>query len=225
MATMTRTVPLLEAPPSAAERPQMRWPRSIEIATRVTIPMIFTPETLTGQPNDGTDAVPSCLADTNVSIKFADEKPEANNTASSATASAAPSIREEVVPVPDRTFLIRDPECGKSIAVVDGALQLHGTLPSNPAAHWTCFESHGWLGFRCRATGNVLGHDGRGGFHAKVPHHKAHEWFQVRRHPDGGYLLLVKHRDHLWRMDVAGDGRGLVERPEGGKHWQFIAVD
>ena len=206
---------------------QIRWPRTIEISTRITIPVAFTPETLASQQPEGADPATSCLADTNVSIRFADEKPESDvaAAASSKTASPAPSIAEETVPCPDQTFLIRDPDCGKCIAMNDGALELYGTLPSNPAAHWTCFEANGWLGFRNRATGMVMGHNGRGVFHAKVTHHKPHEWFQTRRHPEGGYLLLVKHRDYLWRMDVGTDGKGLIERPEGGKRWQFVRVD
>lgn len=225
MDTMTRTVPLLEAPPSSAQPAQTRWPRTIEISTRITIPLAFTPETLERRPEDSSDPTTSCLADTNVSIKFPDEKPPEYSVAPSEAASPASSVSEEAVPAPDKSFLIRDPECGKSIAVIDGTLQLHGTLPSNPASQWACFEANGWLGFRNLATGMVMGHNGRGVFHAKVTHHRAHEWFQARRHPDGGYLLLVKHRDHLWKMDIAEDGKGLVEKPEGGKRWEFVAVD
>ena len=225
MATMTRTVPLLEASPSSAPPSQTRWPRTIEISTRITIPLAFNPETFERCPRDNEDPTTSCLADTNVSIKFPDQKPPEYSASSPKTASPASSVCEEAVPAPDQTFLIRDPECGKSIVVIDGNLQLHGTLPYNPASQWTCFEANGWLGFRNRATRMVMGHNGRGWFHAKVTHHRAHEWFQARRHPDGGYLLLVKHRDYLWRMDVAEDGKGLLEKPEGGKRWEFVAVD
>lgn len=226
---MTRTVPLPEATPSSAVPPQQtRWPRTIEIATRITVPLAFTPETLERRPEEGADPATSCLADTNVSIKFPDEKPPEYSAPSpkAAESRSTPQATEaETVPCPGRSFLIRDPERGKSVAVVDGALQLHGILPSDTTGQWACFEENGWLGFRNRATGMVMGHNGRGGFHAKVTHHRAHEWFQVRRHPEGGYLLLVKHRDHLWRMDVGPDGRTLVEKPEGGKRWEFVAVE
>lgn len=71
----------------------------------------------------------------------------------------------------------------------------------------------------------VLGRDGRGGVHARVTHHRAHEWFQTRLHPEGGHLLLVKRGDELWRVVVLEDGKVLAESPKGGMRWEFVEVE
>lgn len=38
-----------------------------------------------------------------------------------------------------------------------------------------------------------MGHDGREGIICKVKHHDSDEDLCVRRHPEGGYAILIKH--------------------------------
>jgi hypothetical protein len=69
-----------------------------------------------------------------------------------------------------------------------------------------------------------IGHNGRGKFYAKVTHHKEHEYFCARRHPDGGYLLLMRHGSKLWKMDIGKDDNELVETDNEGTVWEFVKV-
>lgn len=249
---MTQVVPQFAAPPystapgPAPEPPQTQWPCNIEITTRISIPRSLAASHNDSQHN-GTAADPNSdfLTSTNVSFKFPSDKdlqkelPAPQKPARPAhparastpepvrptTASTSATATSESVPFPDKTFMIRDSKSGKSITLVNGTPQLHGVLPSDPASHWTCFETGGWLGFRNRSSGMVLGRDGRGGVHARVTHHRAHEWFQARLHPEGGYLLLVRRGEELWRVVVLEDGKVLAESPKGGMRWEFVEVE
>lgn len=251
---MTQVVPQFAAPPYSAapepapepapEQPQAQGPYNIEITTRISIPRSLAPGAPTDTQPSGAVIDPNSdfVTSTNVSFKFPTDKdspkelpapPKAAPPARAptpeparpTTASTPATATSGSVPFPDKTFMIRDSKAGKAIALVNGTPQLHGVLPSDPSSHWTCFETGGWLGFRNRSSGMVLGRDGRGGVHARVTHHRAHEWFQARMHPEGGYLLLVKRADELWRVVVLEDGKVLAESPKGGMRWEFLEVE
>lgn len=98
---------------------------------------------------------------------------------------------------------------------------------------WVCVEKPGWLDLRNPVSGTFLGHDSRGGIIAERKHHRDWEYLCFRRHPSGGYTILVKHRDSYWKGSVLGkaalgreDGRSLVETEEegGGAQWEFEEV-
>ncbi|KAK7432535.1 hypothetical protein QQZ08_000742 [Neonectria magnoliae] len=130
---------------------------------------------------------------------------------------------DEAVPGPDEVFIIRHREHGLVITLVDGQLQLCTKLSPQGGFHWRCVEKDGWLGFRNSISGTYIGHDERKKFIARVSHHKGHEKFCVRPHPKkGGYELLMRHGNELWRMDMGSDGKTLVETKQEGATWDFF---
>ncbi|KAH7141356.1 hypothetical protein B0J13DRAFT_57589 [Dactylonectria estremocensis] len=129
----------------------------------------------------------------------------------------------EAVPGPDEIFIIRHRQSGMAITLADGQLQLCEGLNPPGGFHWRCVEKEGWLGFRNCVSGTYIGHDERKRFVARVSHHKPHEYFCVRPHPKkGGYELLMRHGNELWRMDVSKDGKALVESKQEGATWDFF---
>lgn len=132
------------------------------------------------------------------------------------------------IPQPGKTYVIYHRRTNKVITLVEGALELQSVADEKPGGgwYWTCVEKNGWLGFRNHVSGTYLGHDARGGFHAKVMHHKTHEYFCVRRDPRGGYTIFVKHGqgDELWRMSCDEDASSLVESKSEGEQWKFQEV-
>lgn len=129
----------------------------------------------------------------------------------------------EAVPGPDEIFIIRNRENGMAITLVDGQLQLCEGLTAPGGSHWRCVEREGWLGFRNCVSGTYIGHDDRKNFVARVSHHMTHEYFCVRPHPKkGGYELLMRHGNELWRMNVGSDGKSLVETKHDGVTWDFF---
>ncbi|KAI1076903.1 hypothetical protein F5B20DRAFT_554196 [Whalleya microplaca] len=130
----------------------------------------------------------------------------------------------ETVPWPGQKFAIRSQTSGRVITLVEGELRMEDNLGEQGGWHWVCVEKNGWLGFRSPVSGTYMGHNGRGGFVAAVKHHKSYEYFCTRRHPDGGYLLLMKHGDDLWKMDVGEEGHDLIETKGDGTVWDFVKV-
>jgi len=130
----------------------------------------------------------------------------------------------DAVPWAGEIFMIRDRIHGRVITLTDGKLQLEPNVSGLGSWYWVCVEKDGWLGFRNYASGAYIGHDGKGNFHAKVFHHKGHEFFCARRHPDGGYLLLMRHGNKLWKMDIKEGGNELVETENKGTLWEFVKV-
>ncbi|KAI1371185.1 hypothetical protein F4677DRAFT_316860 [Hypoxylon crocopeplum] len=137
--------------------------------------------------------------------------------------SPSPSDKE-TVPWPGRTFIIKDPISGRQITLVRGELRLEYHTGDQGGYHWICVEKNGWLGFCDPVHNTYMGHDNRCGFIAQFKHHKDHESFCARKHPDGGYLLLTQHRDGLRRMDIGEDGHKLVETKDEGTAWEFVRV-
>ncbi|KAM0417127.1 hypothetical protein ACHAPT_012834 [Fusarium lateritium] len=128
----------------------------------------------------------------------------------------------ESVPSPNAVFIIRHRDTGKVITLVDGELRLCEGLSARGGFHWHCVEKDRWLGFRNCVSGTYIGHNERKKFIARVPHHKAHEYFTPRPHPQGGYELLMRHNHELWSMAVGEDGNSLVETKGEGALWDFL---
>lgn len=144
-----------------------------------------------------------------------------------------PSALGSSVPQPGKTYKIHNRDYEKHITLVEGEIRLLRTQSSQPdgGCYWSCVEKNGWLGFRNSVSGTYLGGDACGGFHAKVTHHKAHEYFCVRHSAQGGYNILVKHfkGDELWKMGCSDDGCTLVElkwneESDLGLEWEFKEV-
>lgn len=131
----------------------------------------------------------------------------------------------ETVPWGGETFVIRHRSSGRAIAVDgDGAVGLTSwnNLGVTDCCHWQCIDNDGWFGFK--HAGRYLGHDARRGFQASAKHHKQHEQFYVRQHPDGGYQLMTLHRWAFRYMGIGDDGQKLVEVTDGGALWDFYKV-
>ncbi|PQE24592.1 hypothetical protein CJF31_00011245 [Rutstroemia sp. NJR-2017a BVV2] len=131
------------------------------------------------------------------------------------------------VPVPGSTFLIRALHTHQVLTLSEGHLHLEPQPPPAGGWHWACIERDGWLGFRNCVSGTFMGHDGKGGFHAKVTHHKCNEWFVTRAVPGGGHLILILHGDKWRRMGVAEGGREVLEVEKAGTEgtvWEFVKV-
>lgn len=128
----------------------------------------------------------------------------------------------ETVPWPGETFVIREPNQGLAITLTEGRLRLRQEMGNRGGCHWVCVDRNGWLGFRNAVSGTYLGHDQKGNFYAKVQHHEPHEYFCARRHPRGGYILLMRHGNDLQKMAIGEDGESLVETKGEGTAWEFF---
>ncbi|ESZ96644.1 hypothetical protein SBOR_3011 [Sclerotinia borealis F-4128] len=135
-----------------------------------------------------------------------------------------PVASRDTVPHAGRTFMIRDRDHGRVIALKEGTLQVSPNIPRAGGCHWICIERDGWFGFRNSVSGQFFGHDGKGKFHCKVSHHRNHEWFCTRAHPSGGHLLLMLHGDKFRQMKIGNDDTELVETDGEGTAWDFIEV-
>jgi hypothetical protein len=138
----------------------------------------------------------------------------------------------ECVPWPDRTYMIRNRASDWVLAREHGRLVLKGIADLATCGwHWTCVEkNNGWFGFRETSSGAYLGRDGRGGFIASATRHEGWEYFDVRRHPDGGYQLLSIRWWERMRMVADMRTQGVVEIAGSGNEgvaatlWDFVQV-
>ena len=132
------------------------------------------------------------------------------------------------VPWPKSTFIIRSKSSGKVLTLLDGQVILTqaGTRGS---IHWECIETKGLFGFRNTVSRNLLGHDTRGNLCCSARRHNSWEYFEVRSHPGGGYVLLVEHWGGLWHVGTKDGGGSEIlakigEGGSGGIIWEFTKV-
>ena len=69
-----------------------------------------------------------------------------------------------------------------------------------------------------------MGHDGNKKFCARATANNDWECFYAKKHPDGGYLLLVMHWGKLLQMSIKEDTNELVGTGNGGTVWEFVRV-
>jgi hypothetical protein len=138
----------------------------------------------------------------------------------------------ESVPWPGRTYVIRHRTSDKVLAREYGCLVLKeaGEL-ATCGWYWACFEhSEGWLGFRETISGFYLGRYNKGGFGATASKHNGWEFFDARKHPDGGYQLLSIHWKCRMRMAADMETQRVVEIAGSGDEcdeatlWNFVEV-
>ncbi|KAI0383363.1 hypothetical protein F5Y04DRAFT_251136 [Hypomontagnella monticulosa] len=171
-------------------------------------------------------SVSSVASDSAASI----DTPTYTMAADDASGRASPSCGTELacfreaIPHSGQTFAIRERNTGRFITLIEGSLQVKHNTGDQGGWHWVCTDFKGWLGFRSPVSGTYMGHDTQGNFWAKYSHHLGHESFCARKHPDGGYLLLMRHDDELWKMAISDDGCSLIETTGSGTQWDFVKV-
>ena len=149
-----------------------------------------------------------------------------------------PLITSWSVPRPGRTYRIHLKGTDKVIMVVDGRVVVQPIAEAKLGGgwNWACVENGNWLGFRNHVSGKYLGRIEIGRMsgntssciRAESSHQRSDEYFCVRQHPDGGYLLFVNasasgtRELHQVRLD--SDEKGLVGKHKGGALWLFEEV-
>lgn len=131
----------------------------------------------------------------------------------------------ETPPYAGNTYAIRELKSGRLVTLINGNLRLENCTGEQGGWHWHCEEKQGWLGFRSPVSGTYMGHDTEGNFWANYGHHLGHEYFCARRHPNGGYVLLMRQEDELRKMTVDDSSCKLVMTTGEGTLWDFEKVN
>lgn len=136
--------------------------------------------------------------------------------------------RSRNCPWEGRTFIIREPTTKFMIGLHKGILCLvpeqsgHGC-----GVYWACLESKDmWLGFENVVSSTFLGHDNNGKVIAQAKKQSDFEYFFVRAHPNGGYVLLMKNGWGFLPLQVERDRQLVIgSKKDGGRAWEFIRVE
>ncbi|KAM7197298.1 hypothetical protein V8F33_005726 [Rhypophila sp. PSN 637] len=157
-------------------------------------------------------------------------------------------VTRDATPYPGETFIILHKPTNRAIITLSESARAqlgdvvhvfspdHKTLNncSMSQCQWLCVERNGWLGFRASPTGRYMGHrllkqfakeDDRDVVAASTMRHGEWEYCCVRRHPRGGYLLMMRgYNTQLLKVEI-GLSSNLVLREDGGALWEFVKVD
>lgn len=169
--------------------------------------------------------------------KQEDNEFDTKSTASTATfqANTPPTTMEDTdsfwsgrgaIPWPENTFQIIEKNSGRAIMLTGDKPELQSVNDTRHlGTHWLCVKQNGYFGFQNPQTGRYLGHDGKGGIVAWVPHLKDWELWTTRGYPEGGYEMLSPFYSHmLMILCVHEDGKTLVRRRHGTTLWEFVRV-
>ncbi|KAM7219025.1 hypothetical protein V8F06_005617 [Rhypophila decipiens] len=195
------------------------------------------------------------------SPSISSEVADVATTALTRTAETIPLIRD-ATPYPGDHFIILHKPTNRAIILdykwnlrlgpvhdfssTSNLIPVHGHCNEYGAegsseCQWLCVEHNGWLGFRSpvgRFIGRVKCEDckevvspGRA-LEVRAKSHGVREYFCARRHPRGGYILMMPgdNTELLLKVEVAAGTcddrlRGLVLREDGGALWEFVKVD
>ncbi|KAI1378057.1 hypothetical protein F4677DRAFT_414328 [Hypoxylon crocopeplum] len=133
-------------------------------------------------------------------------------------------VCRDTAPWPENTYIIRHPDSGLQITLVDGNLRLEHHLGDQGGYHWRCIEMNGWLVFRNPSDRLHIGRDVEGNLVAEELEPDSLEWFVTRAHPDGGHILLAKDGKGLRKVTVGKDGHNLILTKDDGTPWEFVKV-
>ncbi|KAM0262136.1 hypothetical protein ACHAQJ_001878 [Trichoderma viride] len=129
------------------------------------------------------------------------------------------------VPWPGRVYMIQEKASKRAITFRNGSLFLQGTgEDGDECQHWLCVEAEGYFGFFNSRSGKYLGHNGGWDIKASAVYLQGWEYFTPRRHPKGGYQLLMPYHQTLREVAVYDEGQRLVGRQHGTTLWEFVTV-
>ncbi|EHK26558.1 uncharacterized protein TRIVIDRAFT_19490, partial [Trichoderma virens Gv29-8] len=131
------------------------------------------------------------------------------------------------VPWPGNTYTIQVKGSGEVIATWVGQVYVRGPAGiMKETTHWLCVEANGYFGFFNKYTNKYLSFQDD-----LVPTDRmqatstfgSSQLFLPRRHPEGGYQLLVPASNNtLKQVATLNDGETLITRLHAGVIWEFI---
>ncbi|OTB00355.1 hypothetical protein M426DRAFT_238303 [Hypoxylon sp. CI-4A] len=133
-----------------------------------------------------------------------------------------PVYKDNTLPWPGNTYIIREPASRHQVTLVHGELRLSPDVGNQGGYHWKCINRSGWLAFYSPVSGQYISY----AFGCCLPQkleQNGKERFTSRAHPEGGHLLLARCADELLQMRV-GENSTLVLAKEGGTAWRFEKV-
>ncbi|KAL7788417.1 hypothetical protein V8C43DRAFT_287515 [Trichoderma afarasin] len=126
------------------------------------------------------------------------------------------------VPWPGNTYIIQDRHSKQLICSYNG-LSLATTTSTNKFTHWLCVESRGYFGFFNKQNNQYLSFQNE--VIQMANDFGSRELFSPRKHPLGGYLLMVPYgNDTLKQVGILCNETTLVARHHAGAIWEFVQV-
>lgn len=121
--------------------------------------------------------------------------------------------------------MIREKDSGQVIGISNGKPFMHKFskgLDPEPY-HWFCVESNGYFGFFNRRSNKYL--SSRNGYAlCTVSDFGTKEYFFPRRHPNGGYQLLVAVSSTMLNQVAILSHDNIIMRQHAGAIWEFVQV-
>lgn len=132
--------------------------------------------------------------------------------------------RSYVVPWPGNKYHIFLDGTNQVICSRDGRLHICDADKDNAQQYiWECVEKDGYFGFFNTQTGKFIGHGNDGRLRSTAKHHNDWELMTARRHPEGGYELLMPFWWHALKKICVRDGSEvLVLEGHRTTRWQFV---
>ncbi|KAI1821606.1 hypothetical protein F4861DRAFT_450310 [Xylaria intraflava] len=131
------------------------------------------------------------------------------------------------VPEAGKYYMIRDLDSDRVITLDNGRLTLRADVGTAGGWQWCCIETpDGWLGFREKTSGKLLGRDGRGGFRADAWKFDSWEKLVLRPVQKGGYHMSAIDWWTLLRIGIHQATGSLMEVRSATEaaRWEFVEV-
>ncbi|KAM0262930.1 hypothetical protein ACHAQJ_001523 [Trichoderma viride] len=136
--------------------------------------------------------------------------------------------RRYAVPWPGNKYNIFINDTNRAIcSSPDGTLYVYDIEHDVNKQHtWLCVEKNGYFGFVNPQTGRFIGHNNADLLHSATFQHEAWEFITVRKHPEGGYEILMPHWWHtLKKLCVLEGSDNVVLRQHVTTLWQFVKIE
>ena len=124
-------------------------------------------------------------------------------------------------PWPGEIFMIIERSTNRALVEDFGALSFQQRNPCDDQKLWLCVETNGFFGFQNKKTSKYISCN-LNNLHANASRHLNWEFILPRKHPKGGYQLLMSNGQWLQVVNMNEEGNGLVLRPHGTTTLDFL---
>jgi hypothetical protein len=125
-------------------------------------------------------------------------------------------------PWPGETFMIIERSTNQALVGDSGELSFQQRNPCNDQKLWLCVETSGFFGFQNKKTSKYISCNLKNNLNANASRCLNWEYILPRKHPKGGYQLLMPTWNGLQVVNINEEGNGLVLRPHGATTWDFV---